>query len=223
MTHKAIKMTGVGREFLGFCETPSEYAQAAAEGREVFGFTGGQFSLIDIIQACLDVVEDPALTISTWTAAKSDMGHVYRFLETGAVNHTRWIVDRSFQNRQPELCDALRQAFGDSAVRVLRVHCKFALIGNKDSGLVLQTSANLNKNMRIENVSVTPCPVFYAAYQQLVTDVFSVQPPGSAFDDPAESTRTYKQLTLGGESWLERKVRLKTQRLENKIRGSRQH
>lgn len=213
----AIKMTVPPRQFLGFCETPESYARAAAEGHEIFGFTGGEFSLIDIISACVDAAQKPNLVISTWTAAKAEMDHVFRFLESGKIRHAQWIVDRSFPNRQPELCQALRDIFGDGCIRVQRVHCKFALIGDKDSGLILQTSANLNRNPRIENVSVSPCPVFYFAYQQLVNDTFEIQAPGEGFDDTSSPTRTYKQLTLGSETPIERKIRLKKKRLQKRM------
>lgn len=199
----AAKMTVPERKFLGFCERAEDYADGVEIGVEVFGFTSGEFSLIDVLSAVLRRKPGAGLVVSTWTAAGADMEHVNEFVGSGLVGSARWIVDRSFQNRQPKLCDALRARFGDEAIRVQRVHCKFALIENDEGGVVIQTSANLNKNMRIENVSVSSCPVFFDAYSGLVEQIFETQMPGAGFDSSAAVTASFKQVA-------KKKVRRKT-------------
>ena len=96
---------------------------------------------------------------------------------------------------EPTLCASLRSRFGDDAIRVMRVHAKFALLEDDKSKICLQTSANLNTNPRIENVSVSSCPVFFDAYSQLVESVFSIQQPSLAFNDPGESTRSFQRIS----------------------------
>jgi hypothetical protein len=122
------------------------------------------------------------------------MAHVEEFIASGLIGSARWIVDRSFQNRQPELCNTLRARFGDDAIRVQRVHCKFALIEDVAGGVTIQTSANLNRNMRIENVSVSSCPVFYEAYSGLVADIFETQMPSVGFEASAAVTESFRQV-----------------------------
>jgi len=190
----AIKISVPPRKFLGFCERVDDYAVALDDGVEVIGFTSGSFSLIDIIDVLARRLNRPSVVLSTWTAAAAEMTHVHEFLETGVVAQARWIVDRSFQNRQPALCDSLRLRFGDDAIRVQRVHCKFALLDDGERRVVVQTSANLNKNARIENVNVSPCPVFFEAYSGLVADIFATQMPSAGFERDASVTSSFKQV-----------------------------
>jgi hypothetical protein len=187
----AIKMSVPERKFLGFCERLTDYASAVDDGIEVIGFTSGTFSLIDVIDVVARRLNRPSVVLSTWTAAAAEMTHVDEFLETGVIADARWIVDRSFQNRQPALCGSLRARFGDEAIRVQRVHCKFALLEDAERGIVIQTSANLNKNARIENVSVSPCPVFFKAYSGLVADIFGTQMPGVGFERDGAVTASF--------------------------------
>ena len=188
----AVKLSPGRREFLGFCEHVEDYAAAVDGETEVFGFTSGDFSIIDVVRAVVKRMSGPSLVLSTWTAAGADMQHVYDWLASGGVSGARWIVDRSFQNRQPELCQALRDKFGDAAIRVQRVHCKFVMVADAERRVLIQTSANLNRNMRIENVSVSPCPVLFDAYSGLVADIFGTQLPGDGFDASENVTASFK-------------------------------
>lgn len=188
----SAKLSIAERTFLGFCDDVEGFAAAVDGSCEVFGFTSGTFSIIDVLAALVRRMDLPRLVVSTWTAAGADMAHVEEWIESGRVLSARWIVDRSFQNRQPKLCDMLRGKFGDDAIRVQRVHCKFALLESADRSVVVQTSANLNKNMRIENVSVSPCPVLFGAYSELVAQIFETQMPGDGFEASENVTASFK-------------------------------
>lgn len=77
---------GEERKFVGFCESPAQYAQAAGDGVEVFGFSGGRYSLIDYIEAMVDAAPAAGeLVVSTWAAAAAfedslEPGRTYRQL-----------------------------------------------------------------------------------------------------------------------------------------------
>ena len=188
----SAKLTVPPRRFLGFCERVEDYAAAVTEDCEVFGFTSGEFSLIDAISAIVRAMNSPSIVLSTWTAAQAEIQHVEDFLASSRIGAARWIVDRSFQNRQPKLCDLLRAKFGDDAIRVQRVHCKFALLDDGKNRISVQTSANLNRNQRIENLCVSRCPVFFEAYSGLVSDIFETQMPAAGFEDPAAVTSSFR-------------------------------
>lgn len=192
-------MTVPERHFLGFRESVDAWAPALSDGVEVFGFTSGGFSLIDILAALIRHMNGPRMVVSTWTAAGAEMQHVHDFLESGGISSARWIVDRSFQNRQPQLCASLRAKFGDEAIRVQRVHSKFALLDDGDLRITVQTSANLNKNRRIENLCVSPCPVFFAAYAELVERIFGTQMPGAGFEADSAVTASFNEVTRRGK------------------------
>jgi hypothetical protein len=190
----AAEMTVPPRRFLGFCERVEDYAKGCEPGVEVVGFTSGEFSIIDVISAVVRRRPGARLVLSTWTAAGAEMQHVEDFVSAGLVSAARWIVDRSFKNRQPALCESLRRRFGDEAVRVQRVHCKFALVEGDGGGVTIQTSANLNRNARIENVSVSSCPVLFSAYSQLVADIFETQMPGAGFESAAAVSSAFRDV-----------------------------
>ena len=194
----AAALTTPPRVFLGFCEDVQDYARALETGVEVIGFTSGDFSIVEVVDALVARMDRPRLVLSTWTAAGDDMRHVHEWFESGRVSGARWIVDRSFQNRQKELCDLLRARFGDDAIRVQRVHCKFILLEDDTHRVVIQTSANLNRNMRIENVSVSSCPVFFDAYAGLVADIFATQMPGAGFMTDGAVSASFKAVARKG-------------------------
>jgi len=63
------------------------------DGREIFGLTKGQFSLIDIIEAILARTGPAALEISTWTAANTDVSTALAMIAGGTVTRARWLVE----------------------------------------------------------------------------------------------------------------------------------
>lgn len=77
----------------------------------------GKFSLVDVIEHLLATTGPADLVVSTWTAAGADIGFANRLLADGRIRSLRFVVDYSFQSRQPAYCAALREAFGDDAIR----------------------------------------------------------------------------------------------------------
>lgn len=182
-------------------ETAKEALAGAGfgRGREVFGFNQGTFSLIDLIDAAIEYTGPAECVIATWTAAKSDMDHVHAWLGSARITRAQWLVDRSFQNRQPGLCTALRASFGDQAIRVTRCHAKFVLLGNAEWSIVLLTSMNLNRNARIENYLISDCATLYREYLALVGRVFSGQDDAAGFGDYSAVSEVMDAVSEGGK------------------------
>jgi hypothetical protein len=145
------------------------------KNKEVVGFNLGQFSSIDLVMAVLQYTGAAHCTIATWTAADADIQCVLNMNKTGLILSQKWIVDRSFKNRQPRLCDHLIASFGDDCIRVAPSHAKFVILQNQHWNVVIQTSMNLNSNKRIENFTVTDDFDFCESYKELVADVFTLQ------------------------------------------------
>ena len=194
--------------FLMKNETAAEALRGAGFGRggEVFGFNQGTFSLIDLIDAVIEYTGAADCIIATWTAAKSDMEHVERWVSAGKIRSARWVVDRSFLNRQPKLCAHLRRSFGDHAIRVGRIHAKFVLLSSDDWSVTLLTSMNLNKNARIENYLVTDCPVLHREYLALVERIFHGQDDGDGFGNYSAVTRVMDAVSDGGRRKQRKKM-----------------
>jgi hypothetical protein len=128
------------------------------DGREIFGLTKGQFSLIDLIQAVLAHTGPAALEISTWTAANTDVSTALALVASGEVTAARWLVDLTFVRRCPQLAARIRQTFGDDAIRVSKNHAKFSVIHNETWRVVCRTSMNLNHNPRLEDFTLAHDP-----------------------------------------------------------------
>src|SRR5687767_5955571 len=70
-------------------------------GCEVFGLTMGKWSLVDLVEHCLRATGPADVTVSTWTAAGADIGFAKALLTNGSIRSLRFVVDSSFQVRQP--------------------------------------------------------------------------------------------------------------------------
>jgi hypothetical protein len=159
------------------------------KGLEVFGFNKGQFSFIDLIDACLEFTGPAEATIATWTAADADLRRAAEFLKRGRITKATWIVDYSFETRQPAFCELLRELFGDNSIRTLASHAKFVTLGNAEWNLVLQSSMNLNQNRRIENFWIADDPQLFEEYSSLVADVFALQADTASLGHPPKTRR----------------------------------
>ena len=167
---------------------------------EIFGFTKGQFSLIDLISELLHQAGPSHVAIATWTAAHAEIRTAFEFLRSGELLSLRWVVDRSFASRQPEYCRALLDAFGPDCIRITRTHAKFVLIRNERWNLAVRTSMNLNKNPRFEDFEISDDPVL-AGYLAAVTDeIFARQDVGELMKrDTASVDRSFRAVSTGCE------------------------
>jgi len=164
-------------------------------GREAIFLTAGQFSSVDWIDAILDYTGPADATIATWTAAAADLSRVETWLHGVRLLSCSWIVDRSFPNRQPAICDAFRARFGDDAIRVFATHAKFSLLWNDDGWRVVAlTSANLNCNARTEMFHAADDPELFEHFSAMVGEVFAGQRPGEGFESDAGKARPMKAM-----------------------------
>lgn len=120
------------------------------KGCDVFGLTKGDFSMIDILRHIAREIGPCRIDVGTWTAAAAEIGQAFDMLKDGNISAMRFLVDRSFPQRQPKYYSALRARFGDDCVRMARFHAKFILLENDDWSVAVRTSMNLNLNERIE-------------------------------------------------------------------------
>jgi hypothetical protein len=150
------------------------------DGMELFGLTKGQFSLTDMIEAILAKTGPADLSISTWTAANSDVTRMLELLSSGAIRSCRWLVDLTFMRRCPQLTSEIRAKFGANAIRVTKTHAKFCTITNKDWQIALRSSMNLNQNPRLESFQVGHDPELCQFLSQVLDDIWQQQDKGIA-------------------------------------------
>lgn len=150
------------------------------DGMELFGLTKGQFSLSDMIEAILNKTGPADLSISTWTAASSDVTKMLDLLGAGKIRSCRWLVDLTFMRRCPQLAAEIRRKFGPDAIRVTKTHAKFCTIANDDWQVALRSSMNLNQNPRLESFQVGHDPELCHFLSNVLDDIWQNQAKGIA-------------------------------------------
>lgn len=162
-----------------------EAFEGAGPGRAIYGITDGSWSLIDALRELLVLCGPAELTLAVWTAASADLREAERMLRARNLRSVRLIVDRSFPSRQPRYSATARKLFGDDAIRLWNSHAKFAVVrGEKRTALFL-TSANLNRNRRVETFSLYFSPRLAAEYLALVDRLYVTQGAGEGFAEPS--------------------------------------
>lgn len=152
MTNDSVSRKNVKREFRhGTCgESAARCIGEIAKGSDIFGLTKGDFSMIDILRHIAKQIGPCRIDIGTWTAAAADIKQAEAMLNDNNIISMRWLVDRSFPNRQGAYYKSLLEKFGQNSVRLARFHAKFILLENDDWSVAVRTSMNLNENKRIE-------------------------------------------------------------------------
>jgi hypothetical protein len=148
----SVKRVDVNREFRHGMrgESASRCIGKITKGCEIFGLTKGDFSMIDILRHVAKEIGPCSIDVGTWTAAAAEIKQAFDMLKDGNIQKMRFLVDRSFPQRQPKYYSALRERFGDDCIRMARFHAKFILLENDNFSVAVRTSMNLNLNERIE-------------------------------------------------------------------------
>jgi len=163
-------------------------------GCDIFGFTKGQFSMIDVLEHCLKQTGPAHLFIATWSAAAADIQAAHKFLQNGRILSIRLLVDYSFQSRKPEFCRELVNTFGVDAIRVTVTHAKYCMIRNDDWDLVIRTSMNLNYNPRFENYEISDSREMAEFHEVIISEIWDSQEAGEAFEArPHDNFKDFKK------------------------------
>ena len=120
----------------------------------IFGFTKGQFSLIDLIEATIEHTGPVHISVSTWAAATADTSDLLDLLHDDRLLSVRFLVDPSLFRRKPEVAKTIVANFGKESIRVANNHAKLFLASNDDWKVTCHTSMNLNRNDRFEDFNL---------------------------------------------------------------------
>ena len=177
----AVKMTFASpaernRFFRSFIRGESAREALAEFNREtaIFGFTKGQFSLIDLLRAALEKTGPAHLTVSTWTVGGQDLTSLHDLLRDERILSVRFLVDASFQTRQPSIVKHLVGEFGVESMRVTNNHAKFFLLRNDTWRVSCKTSMNLNFNPRFEDFDISADEALHDFLDGVVTAIFDL-------------------------------------------------
>ena len=70
-------------------KTAAEAVGPIERGCEIYGLTGGQFSLVDLMLHALEATGPADCVISTWTAASADIDFAFGLLSDGRIRSLR--------------------------------------------------------------------------------------------------------------------------------------
>ena len=149
-------------------------------GMDVAGLTFGQFSLIDLIRAALEITGPADVVISTWSAGFYDVDAAKRFRDDGLLRSIRFVMDAASMKTGQASVHDVAGLFGADAIRSTRTHAKFALIRNDDWAVVITSSMNLNLNARCEQFEMTDDPARCGMFASFVDALFDELPAGGA-------------------------------------------
>lgn len=149
-----------------------------ARDTEVDVITFGQFSIIDAIEAVLEMTGPARVTLATWTAAAFDLSQIQAQILRASILDFRLIIDRSFVTRHPKFVDIIHEKFGQGSVRTTTTHAKFVVIQNDSWNVLIRTSMNLNYNPRLEYLQVCDDRELCAMYLGVADALFADEDPG---------------------------------------------
>jgi hypothetical protein len=176
-------------------QTAAEFIGTITPGFHIFGLTKGQFSLVDVVREVSNQIGRCTFSLSTWTVADADLGELQTLVNGNRFETIRFLLDFSFQRRQPALIAHIRDTYGPQAVVVTRNHCKFALFGNERFKVVCRTSMNLNFNPRLEDVELKDDPELYGFFEAVLSDLFRRHDPQS------QAGKSSKELAAQFSAW----------------------
>lgn len=153
-----------------------------------FGLTLGQFSLLDLIEATLDITGPADVAISTWSAGFYDVERAERFRSDGRMRSIRFVLDSSDKRGQATGAD-IESLFGAESIRTTRTHAKFVVVSNDEWNVVIQSSMNLNLNPRSEQFSMTDDAATAAFVLAVVDELWVELPAGATLDRRSPALR----------------------------------
>lgn len=150
-------------------------------GMDVMGLTYGQFSLIDLIQATLDITGPADVTVATWSAGFYDLEAAKNFRDDGRMRSIRFIMDSGRQKKGQAGVHDIDELFGEDSIITIRTHAKFVLIRNDDWDVCITSSMNLNKNIRCEQFEMTDDVERCEMFESFVGAAFDEAPASRSF------------------------------------------
>ena len=176
-------------------ENAAQAIGAIYTGCEIFGFTKGQFCIINILEHILNQIGTADVVICTWSAASGDIRAAHRMLSLKKINSLKFIVDYSFKSRKPHFCDELVKTYVGDSIRVTSIHAKFITVKTKNYHIVIRTSMNLNYNPRFENFEISDHLGLYNFMAEIIDEIWKTQEDYAGIKNrPQDNKNDFKRM-----------------------------
>ena len=153
---------------------------------EIYGFTKGQFSLLNLIQAVFLFTGPAHFSLSTWTAASHEIESLAAMQQRGEILGQRLLIDFSMARREPAMTAQMREKLGRQNIRVAQTHSKFCVFQNAEWKVVLRSSMNLNMNPRNEDFTLAHDPELATFLNTILDEIWAKQKSEMADAQPYE-------------------------------------
>jgi hypothetical protein len=175
-------------------QSAADAIKGLTKDNELFGFTMGRFSMLDLIQAVLQITGPVHLSLSTWTASIAEISALEDLFRRGAFTAARFLLDMSMSRREPACVSQLQERFGKESIRVGAIHSKFALFQNETWKVVLRGSFNLNMNPRLEDYLIAHDPELAGFINTIMDEIWAKQKTTEIDERPYDIIKHFADL-----------------------------
>lgn len=124
------------------------------KGYSLFGLTRGQFSMIDLILACLDQVGSARVSVWTWCIASYEIDCFERLLMDHRISGATLVIDSQARTHNRDILKKWQAVHGADSIKWVVNHSKLCTVETAEFKLLLRGSMNLNYNPRFEQFDV---------------------------------------------------------------------
>lgn len=161
-------------------------------GMSAFVLSNGYFSFADVIEYLIETTGPVWLDLASWVASSAALNQLESLILNRQIHRARFLIDpvaTRAARKDRKVLDQIAAIGGQ--VRLLKNHSKFAVLYNQKWNLVIETSANLNKNLRVESWRVTEGAQYAAFFRRFFDFIFSNFKPGE--ECPLSAIEDYLQ------------------------------
>ncbi len=132
------------------------------EGDLIEYVTKGRFSLHNVIERILSVTGPANVTLVTWAMTTKPLQALFRLKQEGKIQALHCLLEHKVPGHNPKSYHFALSFF--DTINLARCHAKCVVIENDKIGVVVTTSANLTRNLRIEvgDIKVSKVSVEFA-------------------------------------------------------------
>jgi len=142
-------------------------------GKSAYGFTMGNVSLIQIVEAVSrEFGGGFSMSTCIWSANEIDIIRLHRLKEEGALRSARFLIDPSAYTRKYDAVKKIYECFGEDQVRTVPTHAKFVTLESDTMSIAITSSMNFTHNPRIEQFEVVECSDTCLLMSSLVDESF---------------------------------------------------
>ena len=141
-------------------------------GMHIFGLSRGQFSMIDLAAAALELTGPADVAVWTWCIAGYEVEAVSAFIGDGRIARFRMVLDWTGAQRDMPLIEDLQRQFGADCLRVTKTHAKIVAVAAEGWQILIRGSMNLNANPRFEQFDVSEGGPAYAVVMAAMDELW---------------------------------------------------